>query len=556
MPTIKKETTMDYNITEWGDEHSPILFQIEPEFGLDGYKGILEAELVNLEHKIEQKGIGKDGEKYAISPLPTPEVSRSARKKNISSKQFPHTPQWQKRYTQKNQQPTILRRLLTSQPLRHIKNLTNRCIKNAVWSASPPPEKISRSVSLISDFFHQTKHLLCLSEPFWLANKRFIMNFFSTENRTIISQLEAPLEMQESLTVPLRRFNMTSLEGWLRCQNLCSAEDYMLIMSAKQANQAVTLLANAGQSKPKALIITENLSEEIASRWETAIQIDKNLWFTEGLKEAHPEYKPPSPQPGSWPKISMVVVSYNQAAYFQDCLDSILDQNYPNLECIVVDGQSTDGTDKILETYRERLTHLIIEPDKCQSEALNKGFRLATGDIMTWICSDDLLEKEALFQVAKAFTEYSTDLVAGGCRIINGAGKNLCNHQNGLPFESICRLSFGDLLSFIGVWERGMYFYQPDLFFSKKIWELSGSYIKEHLHFAMDYDLFLRFAMAGAKIVHIPAYLAIRRVHEMQKTQHKTMTYLPTIRNLLIEYKEMIESIKHCAQYNTENSCF
>ena len=120
----------------------------------------------------------------------------------------------------------------------------------------------------------------------------------------------------------------------------------------------------------------------------------------------------------SWPKISVVMVSFNQAIFLEEGLRSILEQGYPNLEFLVVDGHSTDGSVEILERYRHRLDFLLIEPDNGQSDGLNKGFARATGDIVTWVNSDDLLEPGALFRVAQEFLDHRVDMVVGGCRQI------------------------------------------------------------------------------------------------------------------------------------------
>ena len=367
------------------------------------------------------------------------------------------------------------------------------------------------------------------------------------KSRTILSLLpiEATVELPDSLCVPLKRFDLCSFEGWIRCQNTCWSPDFLLVMDGFHFNNGVLkILAGEFEAGQRILVFSSALNNEITDQWSSVTQIGDKLWLLEGPPASNLRCADDFVEPSNgWPKISVIIISYNQADYIVDCLDSILGQGYPNLEIIVVDGDSTDGTREILESYRKRFTHLIIEPDKCQSDALNKGFMLATGDLMTWVCSDDLLEPDALFYAGRAFAENNVALVAGGCRIINADGKSLYNHHNGLPLNEPVDLSFGDLLSFRGVWERGMYFYQPELFFSKRIWKTSGGYIKEHLHFAMDYDLFLRFAMAGAKIIHIPQYLAIRRVHKAQKTQHETMSYLPTIRYLLKEYRGLIDKV-------------
>ena len=176
----------------------------------------------------------------------------------------------------------------------------------------------------------------------------------------------------------------------------------------------------------------------------------------------------PPPTQGS-PKISIVTVSFNQSRYLEAALRSVLDQNYPNLEYIVVDGGSTDGSVDIIEKYRSRLSHAIIEPDEGQSDALNKGFRLATGEIMNWLCSDDLLEPGALFRVADLYRRFEPDLIAGGCvRIGETRTAEILRHHSALPVGRPVPLSLVDMLQFMHSWQSANYFFQPEVFFSRR----------------------------------------------------------------------------------------
>ena len=115
------------------------------------------------------------------------------------------------------------------------------------------------------------------------------------------------------------------------------------------------------------------------------------------------------------PRISIVIVSFNQAAFLEVAIRSVIDQNYSNLDLIVVDGGSTDGSVEIIERFRTHFTHVVIESDRGQPDALNKGFALASGEIMNWLCSDDMLEPRSLHHIAKAYVSTRADLIVGGC---------------------------------------------------------------------------------------------------------------------------------------------
>jgi len=97
-----------------------------------------------------------------------------------------------------------------------------------------------------------------------------------------------------------------------------------------------------------------------------------------------------------FPRISVITPSYNQGHFLDQTIRSVLDQNYPNLEYIIIDGGSTDQSVEIIKKYEDQLLYWVSEPDRGQSHALNKGFARATGDILCWINSDDCLEKGAL----------------------------------------------------------------------------------------------------------------------------------------------------------------
>jgi len=129
------------------------------------------------------------------------------------------------------------------------------------------------------------------------------------------------------------------------------------------------------------------------------------------------------------PKISIVTPSFNQGQYIEETILSIVNQNYPNLEYIIIDGGSTDNTVEIIKKYEKHLAYWVSEKDKGQSEAINKGFRKATGDIVCWINSDDFFMPGSLLKVGERFAkDNSLDLLNGHCLLIDEHSNILSNH--------------------------------------------------------------------------------------------------------------------------------
>lgn len=202
-------------------------------------------------------------------------------------------------------------------------------------------------------------------------------------------------------------------------------------------------------------------------------------------------------------KISVVTVSYNQGQYIRQNIESVLAQHYPNFEHIIVDGGSTDGTVDILKTY----PHLkwTSEPDRGQSDGLNKGFRRATGDVIAWINSDDMLAPGALQRV-NDFFEANPDksVVTGNQIIIDGQGRKL--HTIRAEAFTYDHLLNGTRTSVM----------QNSTFFRRSVL-LDVGYLDESFHYTMDHELFVRIARKY-KSYTVDADLACFRVWESSKT--------------------------------------
>jgi glycosyltransferase involved in cell wall biosynthesis len=216
-------------------------------------------------------------------------------------------------------------------------------------------------------------------------------------------------------------------------------------------------------------------------------------------------------QPSRLPRITVITPSFNQAAYLEQTIRSVLDQDYPNLEYIVVDGGSADGSVDIIRRFEHRLAWWVSEPDSGQAHAINKGLARATGDILAYLNSDDLYQPGALLRVAECFRRHpDADLLHGWCRMIDADGRTADRRAG-----SISR--YDEILDLWGVWWKQRNFVQPEVFWTKRIAKRVGPF-REDLHWVMDYEYWLRILRAGGKVERIDAELAAFRIHPEQKS--------------------------------------
>jgi len=207
----------------------------------------------------------------------------------------------------------------------------------------------------------------------------------------------------------------------------------------------------------------------------------------------------------SFPKISIVTPSFNQGAFIERTIKSILDQQYPNLEYVVQDGGSKDETRSILERYSTRLHYWESAADKGQTQAINRGFAHTSGEIMAWLNSDDMLLTGALDYVAGFFGQHPEVDVIYGHRVLIDANDAEVGRWVMPPHQHDV-LMWADFIP------------QETLFWRRRAWDRVGAALDESFHFAMDWDLLLRFRSAGVRFARVPQFLAAFRVHPQQKT--------------------------------------
>lgn len=221
-------------------------------------------------------------------------------------------------------------------------------------------------------------------------------------------------------------------------------------------------------------------------------------------------------------RISIVTVSYNQGKYIEDCILSVIEQQYPDIEHIIIDAGSTDDTIEILRKY-DRYLRWISEPDDGQSHGLNKGFRCATGDVIGWINSDDKLERGSLYHVSSYFTDNPLEIaVVGDQRLIDENGDSVrIIHSRQYTYDYLLNHALGIT--------------QNSIFFKKSVFNMIG-YIDQELHYAMDSDFFIRLARLQ-KIPYLPKILSQFRMQPYSKTAGGSYAFSRELVNIRKKYR-------------------
>jgi glycosyltransferase involved in cell wall biosynthesis len=220
--------------------------------------------------------------------------------------------------------------------------------------------------------------------------------------------------------------------------------------------------------------------------------------------------------------VSIVTPSYNQARFIEGTIQSVLSQDYPQIEYLVVDGGSTDHTVDIIRRHADRLTWWVSEKDRGQTDAINKGLAWARGEILAWINSDDTYEPGAVSAAVEFLQEHpDVGMVYGDCNYINEQGEVIGRFHSMQTSYRRIRQGYNHIP-------------QQTMFFRAELWKQLGP-LDPSFHFAMDYDLWTRIS-AHSPIKYVPQTWANFRLHTSGKTLMAADRFWPEM--LRVHYRD------------------
>ncbi|MBD3675942.1 MAG: glycosyltransferase [Planctomycetaceae bacterium] len=217
------------------------------------------------------------------------------------------------------------------------------------------------------------------------------------------------------------------------------------------------------------------------------------------------------------PRLTIITPSLNQAQSLERTIRSVLDQNYPNLEYLVIDGGSTDGSKEIIEKYADRLHWWCSQNDRGPAHALNKGLDKATGDLITTLNSNDWYLPGVLHKVGEFFRDKpKTDFLYGQCQLCNAQGEYIQTHRGNI-------FTLEELLDLWNVWRTERRFLQPECFWSRRVFLKVRSF-REDLTQAYDYEYWTRLFLAGARVERLEADICGVSFDENKQTADEEWT--------------------------------
>jgi glycosyltransferase involved in cell wall biosynthesis len=229
----------------------------------------------------------------------------------------------------------------------------------------------------------------------------------------------------------------------------------------------------------------------------------------------------------NYPKISIVTPNYNQGEFIERTILSVLNQGYPNLEYIIMDGGSTDNSIEIIKKYEKQLTYWVSEKDGGMYDALNKGFKKSTGEIMGWINSDDFLHHKSLFIIAKIFSDLPKIQWVQGL-------PNVANNEDNIVY--IRQYRQYSQLDFLSDYKSQQWIQQESTYWTKSLYQKAGNKIEIKYKLAGDFDLWMRF-FQFEKIYAFNGLVGTYRITNKNASMVNNDKYLN-------EASEIVDSIK------------
>lgn len=234
--------------------------------------------------------------------------------------------------------------------------------------------------------------------------------------------------------------------------------------------------------------------------------------------EESPQYPEVMANGISWPRISIVTPSLNQVEFIEETIRSILLQGYPDLEYIIVDGGSTDGSIDIIQKYSPWLAGWVSEVDEGQSQAINKGFKSSTGEIMAWLNSDDIYFPDALGTAAAGLKQSNSNILFGSKQVVRVVGGSYEYDRTASPNEGTSIHAFP---IFSNGRTENFQFLQSSMFWDRRTWRETGELDERH-HYCMDKQWCLRALAHGAVVQTSEKILSRITLHSGSKTQDQS----------------------------------